>query len=890
MLTFSQLIERVSNPSRYIGVEVNALHKELNSAMLHCCLAFPDKYDIGSSHSGLKLLYSHVNRSPDIYAERVYAPDLDLLELLREHRIALPSLESKTPLCSFDVLGFSLQFELSYTTLLAMLDAGHIPLLRSERTEEHPVILAGGPVAFNPEPLADIIDIFVIGDAELLLPELLEVLRLAQKEERISRAGSLRLLYALAYGKNGILAEKNEQELYRFLQETYTPVKLKGLYFPGFSMVKTDKSGTYQGITHSDGTSLVVEKALVPDLNEVPLPADMVIPVGQSVHNRVSIEVDRGCTQGCRYCQAGYIYRPVRERSPEDVAESLKEIAGCTGYDAFTLLSLSLGDYHGLSALGDELADSVQRENLSLSFPSLRTGTLGSLIKVEGKRKSSSFTITIEAGSERLRRVINKKITEKEIFETVEEIITSGYTKLKIYTMVGLPGETREDIDAIAAIAIRIQKHAQTITKRGFLTINLGVSPFVPKAHTPFQWSAQLRPDAVWECIDRIKEKIRKYREIKVRWQNPQQSFIEGIFSRSGRFITPLLLNAYKKGCIFDAWQEHFDIRKWQEAIEETEGITEWCDEFLFSELPEGTVFPFEHIDTGLTKEFFRKEYRMALKEKLLPDCREEDLCFACGIDPCHKNLVPHERGATTREVAETARLPANLPPPCEQHFRIAFTRLGDVRYLSQHEMVDVFVRLFRRTGLSLAYSKGFHPHPKISFATAALPVGMESEREEGLVRLEVKHPLNSAEAEEIRRNLNSNTIKGITFSEFTPLKEHERKNAYTKQARITYLLSFTGDAEECSHIQTVTEELNSLESIPLQKGGRKPKEMDFKADCLGELIPFSSPEENYKEFQVQLSLAAERNSFWIIRGMAKEIATKAGLTVYPARYLKCFI
>jgi len=853
---YQALLNRVTNPSRYTGNEFNSVHKEAGEFSVHACLAFPDKYDIGSSHSGLKLLYHLVNDHEGIFAERIYVPEDDFIELLLEEKLPIPSLESKTPLNQFDLLGFSLQYELSYTNILFLLDLGAIPLKSKERGENDPLVVAGGPAGFNPEPLADFIDIFFIGDGEQLLVSFLELMKV-MKEKDLSRSEKLALSYALTYQKEGVLETEKAKELYSFFAETYTPEKLRGLYFPNFS--KFDESG--KRLLHLDGAELKVKKAEIADLEDVKVTPNIIIPFGESVHNRISIEVDRGCTQGCRYCQAGYIYRPVRERTPETIQQMVVDTTKKTGYDEISYLSLSLGDFKGLEATHNLVHDYVEKNNISLSYPSLRSGTITSSM-MQGKARSSSYTITIEAATERLRNVINKKITDKELYDTVEEIAKAGYQKIKIYTMIGLPTETEEDVRMIGALAVDIHNFAKDINGKGFLNINLAVSPFVPKSHTPFQWEAQEKPDDLWKKICIIKDATRTKKNIKVKWGDTFTAFLEGIFARGGREAGNILLKAYQNGAKLDAWYEYFNREAWDKALE---GEDEYLDNLLWQEQPEDTIFPFEHIETGITKDFLWREYKNGVTGKLVPDCREDDLCFKCGleVEGCNKNIFsgeviePEEK--VSKKVVDTIEN--------EHIYKIAFTRLGETKYLSHLEAIDFMIRFFRRMSLPLYYSKGLHPRPKLIFSTNALPVGLESNYEELVISL--KNRLSKTE-EELLADFNTSTVKGITFIGIREVRLPDKKKGFQLPEKRQYSMDFIGDT---GNIYAVVDALNNASELIVAKGGKKAKEKNIKEEKGFRLKVVSAEPET----RVELTIPTIYTSFWMIQGVAKHLVAELG-------------
>ncbi|MBF0274348.1 MAG: TIGR03960 family B12-binding radical SAM protein [Nitrospinae bacterium] len=849
---YLEIINRVHNPSRYIGIEVNSVHKEIQPDNVHLCLAFPDKYDIGSSHHGLKILYHLVNNQDGFHAERLYAPEDDFAEALQEKELAIPSLESKTPLHNFDLVGFSLQYELSYTNLLYLLDLGKIPLFSAERLEAHPIIIAGGPSAFNPEPLAEFVDIFFIGDGEAQLLTFLKLFR-ELKLLKLSRREKLNTLYALAYNKEAFLQSKTEKNAYQELRNKYDTVMLTGLYFPHYT--KLNELGVP---LHIDGEELTVKKAEIADLNSVTPESAVFVPFGDSVHNRVSIEVDRGCTQGCRYCQAGYIYRPVRERTPEVIESVVRETIPKTGYGEISYLSLSLGDFKGLASTHNLLSEFVQENNIKVSYPSLRTGSFKGLISDDSHMKSSSYTITIEAGSERLRRVINKKISREELFETVKEIVEAGYTKLKIYTMIGLPTETTEDVEEIGKLAVDLLKFSRSLNKKGLLQLNLAVSPFVPKSQTPFQWSRQNSPEEIYKKIDAIREIIRPHKTITLKWHNPYTSFLEGIFARGGRKAGEILLKSYKYGAKFDAWTESFNRQAWEQALigEET-----YLEELLWKDKSEETPFPFDFIDCGVSKEFLYREYENGLKEKVVPDCREENLCIKCGIDPCFKNIYIKN---DSTELKEEKKPEKNIEGE-EFYFVFSFSKTGWAKYLSHHELMDIVLRLFRRLRLKLFYSGGYHPRPKLTFSTAALPVGLETESEEFLIVFKEKPAYSN---EELVHALNSSSVKGISFNSVHEIKKEDRKRAFREsKLAVFHIQPLFKERIPSEVLEKALDELKNKSDIILKRQGKKEKVVNVKESSVFKL---SLVEADHP--LIYLEIDANFGYYWIALGVGEEL------------------
>ncbi|MEK7851683.1 MAG: TIGR03960 family B12-binding radical SAM protein, partial [Deltaproteobacteria bacterium] len=502
--SFKDLLPLVNKPSRYIGTEVNSIHKDLDKVDIKIALAFPDVYEVGMSHQGLQILYHILNSFPYIAAERVYAPWLDMEKLLRERDLPLSSLESNLPLREFDILGFSLQYDLCYTNMLNMMELAGIPLWASERGESFPLIIAGGPCAFNPEAVADFLDAVLIGDGEEALPEIVEICRNWKLRE--SEGGKLGLLKALA--------------------------EIKGMYVPSFFDASYNDDGTMEEIRPKYDGYPKVEKRIVADLNTVPYPDKPIVPSMQIVHDRVNLEVTRGCTRGCRFCQAGMTYRPTRERTPEKLQEIAEKALRSTGYEDLSLLSLSTGDYSCINELLANLMDRYSDEKVAISLPSMRVDTMSPELISEIKRvRKTGFTMAPEAGSERLRDVINKGIKEEDLLNALQQVFEAGWESVKLYFMIGLPTETDEDILAIAELSGKAMKICRKLRGKN---VTAAVATFVPKPHTPFQWEQQIGIEETRRRHDILKRELKK-KGVSFKWHDPAMSELEGVFARGDR-------------------------------------------------------------------------------------------------------------------------------------------------------------------------------------------------------------------------------------------------------------------------------------------------------------------------------------------------------------------
>lgn len=665
-------------PSRYINSEFNAAHK---SAPLSIALAFPDIYDVGMSHLGLKILYKIINDLPFAVAERVFSPWPDLGAALKERGKRLSSLESRKPLHTFDMVGFSLQYELSYPTVLNMLDLGGIPLRTVDRLgqKEMPLIIAGGPCTVNPLSMAPFIDAFLVGDGEEAVPEILS---------------------ALHSWKEG--GTKDKAALLKALAE------IEGVYVPFLAK------------------SMRVRRRFIESLDTAPFPTNPVVPFTGIVHDRVNIEISRGCTMGCRFCQAGMIYRPVRERLPETVLKIAERSLRSTGYDTVSFTSLSSGDYACLNYLMGEFNRKFSDERVSLSLPSLRVGSVNEdmLRELRAVRKSG-FTIAPEAGSDRLRAVINKDFTGEMYAHALETLFRAGWQSLKLYFMIGLPTETDEDIAAISEMVHQAIKISKRITGRN-VTLSVGVSPFVPKPHTPFQWYGQNSLDTIMEKNRQVKASLLR-RGVQFRGHDPEMSVLEAALSRGDENLSRLIEEAWKLGCRLDAWKEYFEPAKWYQAMESS-GVS--ASAFAEREYTQDAPLPWENIETGVSKSFLWREYQNAVSATFTPDCRKG--CHACGLtcrpgdagekssDPCYANRSRSGGMQTSR------RIP---PEIMSIKIRLQYAKTQTVRYLSHLEITTALIRAMRRAAFPFKYTEGFHPGPKVSFGPA-LGVGIAGLKE----------------------------------------------------------------------------------------------------------------------------------------------------------------
>ena len=599
------MLDQVQKPTRYTGGEMNTQLKPWDSAKLHFAFCFPDTYEVGMSHLGMKILYAAMNQQPDMLCERAFMPWVDMMDLMKQEKVPLFTLESRSPLSAFDVVGFTLQYEMSYSNILAMLELGGIPLLRENRREEDPIVVAGGPCAFNPEPLADFIDAFMVGDGEEQILDLNRVI-MQGREEGASRMTILKRLCAI-----------------------------RGVYVPALYDVKYNADGTIASMKpNCPEAPEKVLKAIIPDLDKAFYPTEIPVPYMEIIHDRIMLEIMRGCTRGCRFCQAGILYRPVRERSLEHLVELAQQLENTTGYEEISLSSLSSGDYTCLAELIRELIRRLDEKHVSISLPSLRLDSvLKDSLEATQKEKKTSLTFAPEAGTQRLRDVINKGVTEEDLMSKVSDAFHGGWSSVKLYFMMGLPTETTEDLDGIADLAKKVVD-AYFAVPRGErakgLRVVCSASVFVPKPFTPFQWEPQDTQEMVREKQSHLREKLR-IKGVTFNYHESDLSYLEACFARGDRRMGQVLLRAYQKGCMLDGWTELFKYDMWREAFAEL-GIDPAF--YAYRRREKDEIMPWDVIDCGVTKEFLWREKEKAEKAQTTKDCRKG--CNACGAD-CFK-------------------------------------------------------------------------------------------------------------------------------------------------------------------------------------------------------------------------------------------------------------
>ncbi|MBR6162736.1 TIGR03936 family radical SAM-associated protein [bacterium] len=752
---------KVTKPYRYIGHEFLCANKDFETAKCRIALAFPDKYEIAVSNIGQKLLYETVNSSPDFMADRVYAPDFDYLKQIEENHRGLKTLETGRNVTDFDLVGFSLQYEMSYPTILKMLELFDIPLKRFDRGENIPLVYAGGPCCFNPEPVSDFFDFFVVGDGDEVLLEIL------QKYSELK--------------ENGV----KRDDILKALSE------IDGVYVPLFPK-KTRKS--------------------VSPFKTLPLKHKTPIPYSSSVQDRVVAEIRRGCSRMCRFCQSGHIHLPVRERKAKDIIEFTKEAVDLTGYNECSLLSLASNDYTNILPVIEELTSCFRDKRVSISLPSQRIDAFNlDLAKLVESNRNKSVTLAIEAGSQRLRDVINKNITEQQIIDTLMMCYREGISTFKLYFMLGLPTETFSDLDEMVELLSKIRYSAHGVKNeyslKDNIKLNLSVSIFVPKAFTPFQWCGQESEEKLREKVKYLLEKAKPLKNVKINYHDFVISKFEAYFARGDRRLNDFIYALYKKGVYLASWGENVDKELWHATAEEL-GMP--IDEAVQREIPLSEELPWHNIDCGVDDEWFKEQYRLAMKDQKSDSC--EMHCVNCGV--CKK--YPGMKSADEPYQAQKCEIKPLKPSDERHYYRLKLTKEGILRFISHLDWQNTLLKAFNRSNLRFCYSQGFNPTPKISLGIA-LPIFIESKCE--LIDICLEEDL---EEEEVFSKLKNTFPEGINLISVKKcLKKPEPLDLEAYWARYEYKI-FSEGVSKNEHLLYIKDVITSQDEILMEKVNKK--------------------------------------------------------------------
>ncbi len=779
MFDLTEFLISLSKPTRYLGNEWNVVKKDPEKVKVKFALVFPDLYEIGMSSLGLRIIYSLINSIEWASAERFFAPSPDFEELLKRKNLPLFSLENKIPLSNFDIVGFSLSYEMNYTNVLNILELGKVPLKSEERKDKDPIVIAGGPCTFNPEPLSPFIDIFYIGDGEEGIVEILNIYREFKAESR--------------------------EKILKRLSE------IEGVYVPQFW--KREKRGRFIVPVPSNGVR-EVRKRIIEKIEKAPLPSP-IVPFNEIVFDRIIVEIARGCPQRCRFCQALSIYSPYRVKNPENVLKEAVQLLQISGYEDISLSSLSVSDYPYIDELLSALTETLVEDKVSISIPSLRTSGLKDKILEEIKKiRKTGFTIAPEAGTERLRRVINKNISDSEIYKGVETLFSKGWRLIKLYFMIGLPTETDEDIEGIVEMTKKIFEIGRRISRRS-IEINLTISPFVPKSHTPFQWCEMESLNSLKEKIKKIKKGLSKYPTINIKPHDPEMSEIEGILSRGDSEISSLIERVFKGGGKLESWKDYFRYDLWKDSLSE-EIKKKYLPAIKFDE-----PLPWDFINSGFPKETLLKEYHLALKGESSKSCLDIN-CSICRDCIFLKKILGKP---------EITHLPDKSPYIGEKQreilfYRAYFSKVGNARYLSNLETMKAIERAFRRARIPVWITEGFHPHMHISFSPA-LPAGVA-----GLEEICEFKSSYLIEEGEFLKALSGNLPEGISFFR---LEKSEKPYLSKKIVGLLYSLDLEGmSADSIFRDKNLNDEIllqtiNSMEGIESSLLVSEPRKVVFR-------------------------------------------------------------
>jgi len=795
-LLHTEILKQVSKPGRYLGNEHNIIKKSWDEGLTRIALAFPDVYDTAMPYNGFQILYHLLNREVDISAERVYAPWPDMESELRKHQVPLFSLESKHGLAEFDIVGFSLPYDLLYTNILNMLDLAGIPIWTKDRTANDPFVIAGGTNAYNPEPVADFFDMIFIGDAEELVVDLV---RIIGDGRRLGRS------------RVDILAE--------------LATLREGIYVPEFYDVDYDDENRVTAVTPNRAdVPERVQSAKIPHLAAENYPVRPVVPLVDIAQDRFAIEVFRGCTQGCRFCHAGMVYRPVRERDPEELVQQAMSTLEATGQENLAFLSLSTSDYTGLGATMKGLKEYVQAKKISVNFPSMRLDTFTNEIATYAKQtKKSGLTFAPEAGTWRMRRVINKLISDEDLRDSVTIALKEGWKTLKFYFMLGLPTETEADLQGIVDLITEVLELAKPY---GSVQVNVTLSTFIPKPETPFQWEAQDDKETIQAKIDFLMERLR-IKRVKASYRNPRYSEIEGILSRGDRRLSAAIYHAWEQGAKFDSWGDFFNYDLWLESFARS-GLDA---EFYLRERDVDEFLPWDHIDNRLLKKFLKRERRKSYQEATVIDCR--DGCLACGVCDFEEltmrivkdGNVPQETNTVIQDSGLLDQAQRHVEDPVtsmelpEEVFtaRIRYQKLGLASFLGHLDVNRAFLRAIMMAELPVVYSQGFSRKPRISTGPA-LPLGYTSDVEYLDIQL-------AAEVEGVGDRLNLNLPEGLIVIEET-LHPGRLASLSGSITEVTHIISFDELDKELS-LQMLKADFTARENVYITRR-RKGREIEI--------------------------------------------------------------